>query len=83
MNIDQDCAVIADAAAQNPPQAQQRPAATHFAIVPSAIADDLAVSAKNSFLQRNRRQNRIVMLTLMHGNTLHKASPPWYDKGST
>ena len=70
--IDQNGSVAADATAQNPPEAQQRPAPAHLAVLSSAVADDLAVGTQHRFLQRNRGQNRIMIFALVHATLFTK-----------
>jgi hypothetical protein len=82
IGVDQDCTVVADTASQNPAQAEQRTAAAHFATFPSAVADDFAVGAKDSFLQRNRRQNQITTAIVGHEDTLHQTILCSHDEGS-
>ena len=64
---DQDGAFTANTATQNASQAEQRTAAAYLASLPSAVADDFAVGAKDSFQKRNGGKNRFIPINVCHG----------------
>jgi hypothetical protein len=68
VDIDQNGAIAADAASQNASQAEQRAAAAHLASFSSAVADDFAVGAKDSFQKWNGGQNWFIPLSVGHGS---------------
>jgi hypothetical protein len=51
--INEDGALVANAATENTTQTQQGATAAYFAAFSSTIADDLAVRTENSFQKRN------------------------------
>lgn len=64
--VHEDGALVSDASAQHPPQAQQRAAAANLAGFASAVADDFTVGTQNSFQEGNGAQNRLPSITVGH-----------------